>query len=154
MPLPVSANLITVKGFWWADDGSGVERVVTATPGTDHVTAVADHGVIDLAAKTATPDPDGSWQITVIASNDPDLTPTCPWTFTFSGYSGAWTVTVPHDAAGGEVFLTALDPLVTPPTPSSAFYTRDQVDALFTAQDGDIEALETRVAALEGAQPL
>lgn len=153
MPLPETAALITVKGYWWNVDGDGVDRVVTATPAVSHVTSLSGYGVIDLEAVTATPDADGFWQLPLIASDDPDLTPACPWTFTFAGYGAGWSVTVPHDAAGGAVWLTALDHLVSPPSSAAAFYTRDQVDALFTAQDEDIEALEARVAELEGLDP-
>lgn len=139
MTFPASASVVVVKGYWWADDGSGVPREVTATPAVNHVTSVSGRGVIDLVKKTATPDGDNPyWEIELVASDDPDLTPACPWTFRMSGYDGAWTVAIPHDAEEDEderpaVWLTDLDPLTTPPTATDSYYTKAQVDAKIDA---------------------
>lgn len=143
-PLNASATVVVVKGYWWADDGSGVPRTVTATPAVDHVVSVSGKGVIDLAEKSVTPDGDNPyWEIEVLASDDPDITPACPWTFRFAGYDGEWAVTVPHDAVTGtdgrpEVWLTSLTPLVNIPEPQTTdyFYTKDQIDALLAAHLG------------------
>lgn len=139
MTFPASAAVVVVKGYWWADDGTGVPRQVTATPAVDHVTSVTGQGVIDLVEKTATPETDNPyWEIEVVASNDPDLQPECPWTFRMSGYDGAWTVTVPHDAAldiddRPAVWLTSLTPLISPPTPAASYYTKAEVDTKIAA---------------------
>lgn len=142
MTFPSTAAIVVVKGYWWADDGSGVAREVTATPSVDHVTSVSGKGVIDLVEKSAVPDTDNPyWEIEVVASNDPDLTPEFAWTFRFSGYDGAWTVTVPHDApldddGRREVWLTSLTALVAPPAPAASYYTKAEVDALFAQHVG------------------
>jgi hypothetical protein len=141
---PSSASVVVVKGYWWADDGTGVTRQVTATPSVDHVTSASGRGVIDLVEKTATPDGDNPyWELELVASNDPDLIPQFAWTFRMSGYDGAWTVTVPHDADPDSddrpsVWLTELDPLVEIPEPQTSdyYYTKNQVDQKCTDHIG------------------
>lgn len=136
MTLPINANVVRVRGYWYAQDGGGADRTITATPTASNLTDMGAFGYIKTAVKSTSPHPStGAFFLDLLATDDPDLTPFA-WTIKLEGEQ-SFTVEVPHDSAvvdvGAGLMMRAawlVDlATTTPPTPVNTYYTSPQTDA-------------------------
>jgi hypothetical protein len=110
MALP---TIITVKGTYLKLDGTPETGSITFTSKV-YVLYSEDEFSVVPSDKTVALDSDGSFEIDLPASNDPDWTPV-GWRYTVSTkVSGDYSVfqtVIPYDAPGGEVFMNDLLPV-------------------------------------------
>lgn len=79
MPLPAGLSTVTVSGLYLTPDGRPRTGGVRFTPEPKVLTS-ATYGVIVLGTITATPDEDGRVEVTLLATDDPDVSPV-DWTY-------------------------------------------------------------------------
>ncbi|MFD9064200.1 hypothetical protein ACFVZ3_22055 [Kitasatospora purpeofusca] len=79
MPLPAGLQTVTLHGRLNSPAGARGRGRVTLTPAPLRITS-AEHGVIILGSDSVTPAADGTWSITVLATDAADCTPT-GWTY-------------------------------------------------------------------------
>ncbi|MFE2106656.1 hypothetical protein ACFXAF_12425 [Kitasatospora sp. NPDC059463] len=80
--LPSGLQTVTLHGRLTSPAGARGRGRVTLTPAPARITSAA-HGVIVLGSDSVTPDADGAWSITVLATDAADCTPT-GWTYTLT----------------------------------------------------------------------
>ena len=112
-PLPDNVNIVRVRGYWYSQNGGGSGITITFTPLVDNLIDLTEHAYIKTTAKTATPDADTAYFfVDLIATNDPDLTPSpARWKVTRDGFSPV-VIEVPYDLdivdVGGGLMMHAL----------------------------------------------
>jgi hypothetical protein len=79
MPLPPGLSTVTVTGTYKHPDGTALKGKVLFAPEPAVLTSAA-HGTLLLGTVEATPDADGDISVTLLATDDPDVTPT-GWTY-------------------------------------------------------------------------
>jgi hypothetical protein len=79
MPLPAGLSTVTVTGTYQHPDGTPVKGKLLFTP-EPAILASATHGVLLLGTIESVLDEDGVATVTLLATDDPDLTPT-GWTY-------------------------------------------------------------------------
>ncbi|MCX4686778.1 collagen-like protein [Kitasatospora purpeofusca] len=82
MPLPAGLQTVTLHGRLTSPAGARGRGRVTLTPAPLRITS-AEHGVIILGSDSVTPDADGVWSITVLATDAAGCTPS-GWTYTLT----------------------------------------------------------------------
>lgn len=143
MPLPVSVNVVRVRGYLFNEDGTGATtQPVTFAPAnllTQYVINVPGHGFIKLTPIRVLPDSTGYFYADLVATNDPDVT-SFAWAVAF-GAGLSMTVVVPInapviDVGGGlmmqAIWLTEAATMTAPPT-GPYYYTSAQTDAAIAA---------------------
>lgn len=160
MSLPDNVDIVRVRGYWLDQDGTATDRTVTFAPVTSNLIDADAFAYIKTSAKTATPDPaDGYFFADLIASNDPDLTPSA-WVVTLQGQV-PFTIGVDYNASvvdvGGGVHMKAVwlvdaPGTGTPPDPIDTYYTSTQTNAAIAeALDGfEVTSAVTSVAGRTG----
>ena len=144
-PLPDNVDIVRVRGYWFDQDGGGSGRTITFAPLVGNLTDAAAFSYIKTETVVVTPDPDTAYFFAdLIASNDPDLTPSA-WTITLQGQTSQtvgidYNATV-QDVGGGvnmkAVWLTDAAPVSPPPPPIDSWYTSVQTNAAIAeALDG------------------
>lgn len=145
MSLPENADIVRVRGWWFEQDGDGNPEPVTFVPLVSNLIDADEHAYIKTRTKVATPDAvTGYFFVDLIASNDPDLTPSA-WRVTLQG-EDPFTIVVDYNSTVSEVesgvfkkavWLTAAAGTGTPPDPIAGYFTSDQtLDAIAEALDG------------------
>jgi hypothetical protein len=138
--LPGNTTIVRVRGYWFAQDGSGVDQPITFTPTTTDLTDMAAFGYIKPNSVRVTPDAVTAYfYVDLLASNDPDLTPFA-WTVTRQDLP---SVTIQVDYAspvvdvGGGVMKRATwlvnCAATVAPAPVKTYYTSAQADAAIAA---------------------
>lgn len=79
MPLPVGLSTVTVSGTFKQPDGTAMRGKVLFRPEPAILTS-ATHGVLMLGTIEATLDAQGAFSVTLLATDDSDVTPT-GWTY-------------------------------------------------------------------------
>jgi hypothetical protein len=79
MPLPPGLSTVTVTGTYKHPDGTALKGKILFTPEPAILTSAA-HGTLLLGTVEAVPDMDGDISVTLLATDDPDVTPT-GWTY-------------------------------------------------------------------------
>ncbi|MEU0670347.1 collagen-like protein [Streptomyces lavendulocolor] len=79
MPLPPGLSTVTVTGTYKHPDGTALKGKILFTPEPAILTS-ATHGTLLLGTVEAVPDADGDISVTMLATDDPDVTPT-GWTY-------------------------------------------------------------------------
>lgn len=145
MSLPENVDIVRVRGNWFKQDGTGNEQTITFAPLVSNLIDADAFAYIKTSAKTVTPDPtSGYFFADLIASNDPDLTPSA-WTVTLQGQA-PFTIGVDYNATTQEVspgvfmkavWLVDAAGTGTPPAPIDTYYTSVQTNAAIAeALDG------------------
>jgi hypothetical protein len=145
MALPGNVDIVRVRGFWYDQDGTATDRTITFAPLTSNLLDEDAHAYIKTAVVVVTPNPvDGYFFADLIASNDPDLTPSA-WTVTLQGQP-SFTISVDYNVTEQEVEPGVFMPAVwlpdapgtgTPPAPIDTYYTSVQTNAAIAeALDG------------------
>jgi hypothetical protein len=143
--LPENVDIVRVRGNWFKQDGTGNEQTITFAPLVSNLIDADAFAYIKTSAKTVTPDPtSGYFFADLIASNDPDLTPSA-WTVTLQGQA-PFTIGVDYNATTQEVepgifmkavWLVDAAGTGTPPAPIDTYYTSVQTNAAIAeALDG------------------
>jgi hypothetical protein len=143
--LPDNVDLVRVRGFWFDQDGGGSGKTVTFVPTVSNLTDAAAFSYIKTETVTVTVDPSTAYFFAdLIASNDPDLTPSA-WTVTLQGQT-PFTIGVDYnatvqDVGGGlnikAVWLVDAATVTPPPSPINSYYTSVQTNAAISeALDG------------------
>jgi len=100
--LPANVDVVRVRGYWYSQNGGGSGLPLTFTPQLPNLLDATEHAWIKLSPKTATPDNATAYFfVDLIASNDPDLTPS-RWRVSPDGQT-AFTIEVPYDSDVAEV---------------------------------------------------
>lgn len=142
MSLPGNVDVVRVRGYWFAQAGGGSGLPVLFEPAVSNLTDTSAFAYIKTSAKTAMPDTDSAYFfVDLIASDDPDLTPSA-WKVTPQGQP-SFTVAVAYDSPVEEVdtgvFMKAMwlvnAPTITPPpAPVDTYYTSTQTNTLLTGK--------------------
>jgi hypothetical protein len=143
--LPGNVDVVRVRGYWLNQDGTGNEQTVTFEPLVSNLIDADAFAYIKTDRVVVTPDPvTGYFFQDLIASNDPDLTPSA-WRVTLLGQP-SFTIGVDYNASvqdvgGGvsmkAVWLTDAPGTGTPPDPIDSYYTSVQTNAAIAeALDG------------------
>lgn len=140
-PLPGNVDIVRVRGHWFSRTGGGSGRTITFEPLVPVLTDAAASSYITVDPIIATPDHGTAYfYADLIASNDPDLTPSA-WRVTFQDQD-PFTISVDYNATvqdvGDGVTMKAIwlasaprtDP---PPPPVESYYTSAQTDAAIVA---------------------
>jgi len=150
-PLPGNVDIVRVRGYWFDQDGGGahdnnnVPLTVTFAPFVSNLTDAAAFSYIKTDTIVVTPNPTTAYfYADLIASNDPDLTPSA-WTITLQGQPSV-TVGIDYNASVQDVgagvmmkavWLTDAAPVSPPPAPINSYYTSVQTNAAIAeALDG------------------
>jgi len=150
-PLPANVDIVRVQGKWFAMAGGGAKRAngapltVTFAPQLSNLVDASEFSYIETASVVVTPDEDTAYfYADLIASNDPDLTPST-WTVTREGHPST-TISVDYNATVQEVspgvfmkavWLTDAAETTPPPPPIPGYYTSAQTNAAIAeALDG------------------
>lgn len=97
MTLPANVDVVRVRGYWFSQAGGGSGLSLTFTPQLPNLLDATEHAWIKLSPKTTTPDNSTAYFfVDLIASNDPDLTPS-RWRVTPEGQT-AFTIEVPYNS--------------------------------------------------------
>lgn len=135
-PLPDNVDIVRVRGYWFDQDGGGSGKTITFVPAVSNLTDAAAFSYIKTEAVTVTPNASTAYFFAdLIASNDPDLTPSA-WTVTLQGQP-PFTIGVDYNASvqdvGGfnmkAVWLLDAAPTTPPPAPIDSYYTSVQTNA-------------------------
>lgn len=160
MSLPDNVDIVRVRGYWLDQDGTATDRTVTFDPVTSNLIDADAFAYIKTDRVVASPDPaDGYFFADLIASNDPDLTPSA-WVVTLQGQV-SFTIGVDYNASvvdvGGGVHMKAVwlvdaPGTGTPPDPIDTYYTSTQTNAAIAeALDGfEVTSAVTSVAGRTG----
>lgn len=157
MPLPVNAAVVRVRGYWFAQDGSGHTGTITFVPSASNLTDMGAFAYIKTATVTVTPHPStGYYYADLLATNDPDLTPFA-WTVTLQGQA-PFTIAVPYDAPTVDVGSGDMRPAIwlvdaatiTPPSPVATYYTAAQTDAAIANHAAAVDPHGDRAFAIRG----
>jgi len=150
-PLPANVDIVRVRGKWFAQTGGGAKRsngdplTVTFVPQLSNLVDASEFSYIETDSVVVTPDEDTAYfYADLIASNDPDLTPST-WTVTREGHPSK-TISVDYNATVQEVepgvfmkavWLTDAAETTPPPPPIPGYYTSEQTNAAIAeALDG------------------
>lgn len=142
MALPGNVNLVRVRGYWFAQDGTGYSGgTVKFVPAAADLTDMSAFANIETATVTVTPDPTtGYYFADLIATDDPDLT-AFAWQVTRTNAAGVAvlnaTIAVPYNSPTVDVGAGLMMPSLwlvdaattTVPPTSETFYTSEQTDA-------------------------
>lgn len=113
MTLPANVDIVRVRGYWFSQNGGGSGLSVTFTPLVANLLDLSEHAYIKTAPKVATPNSDTAYFFAdLIATNDPDLTPSpARWRVTREGFDPV-VIEVPYDLdvvdVGGGLMMHAL----------------------------------------------
>jgi hypothetical protein len=142
MALP---TIITVKGTYLKLDGTPETGSITFTSKV-YVLYSEDEFSVVPSHKTVILEPDGSFEIDLPASNDPDWTPV-GWRYTvstkISGDYSVFQTVIPYDAPGGEVFMNDLLPVASGGSGLYAAYSHTHMG--FVSEDEVNEIVEASV---------
>jgi hypothetical protein len=96
--LPDNVDVVRVRGYWFSQSGGGSGLSVTFTPSVANLIDISEHAYIKTAVKVATPDDATAYFFAdLIATNDPDLTPSpARWRVTRDGFDPV-VIEVPYD---------------------------------------------------------
>jgi uncharacterized Zn ribbon protein len=160
MSLPENVDLVRVRGYWFDQDGTGTDRTIRFDPLVSNLIDADSFAYIKTDTVIITPDPDdGYFFVDLIASNDPDLTPSA-WTVTLQGQP-SFTISVDYNAFVQDVgdglhmkavWLVDAAGTGTPPDPIDTYYTSTQTNsAIAEALDGlEITSAVSSVAGRTG----
>jgi len=109
--LPANVDIVRVRGYWFDQAGGGSGLSISFTPVLSNLLDSSEHAWIKLSPKTATPDASTAYFfVDLIASNDPDLTPS-RWHVTPEGQT-PFMIEVPYDSSvvdvGGGLMMKAI----------------------------------------------
>jgi hypothetical protein len=142
MALP---TIITVKGTYLKLDGTPETGSITFTSKV-YVLYSEDEFSVVPSHKTVVLEPDGSFEIELPASNDPDWTPV-GWRYTvstkISGDYSVFQTVIPYNAPGGEVFMNDLLPVTSGGSGLYASYSHTHLG--FVTEANVNEIVETSV---------
>jgi len=145
MALP---TIITVKGTYLKLDGTPETGSITFTSKV-YVLYSEDEFSVVPSSKTAILDENGSFELELPASNDPDWTPV-GWRYTVvtkvSGDYSVFQTVIPYNAPGGEVFMNDLLPVTSGGSGLYAAYSHTHMG--FVTEDDVTEIVEASVGAV------